>query len=84
MKKCNVMLCSGHYTRAHFLKLKKIQGQTFFGTGDKAKYKVSYPAVETVKCHCKRHKQGCGCITDAFCSESREIWRENKLKNQYA
>ena len=31
-----------------------------------------YPAVETVECHCKRHKQGCGCITDAFCSESRK------------
>ena len=70
--KCNVMLCSGHYTRAHFLKLKKIQGQNFFGGGDKAKYKGIYPAVETVQCHCSRHKQGCGCITDAFCSESRK------------
>ena len=37
-----------------------------------SKYKGSYPAVETVECHCKRHKQGCGCITDAFCSESRK------------
>ena len=37
-----------------------------------SKYKGSYPAVETVECHCKRHKQGWGCITDAFCSESRK------------
>ena len=67
-------LCGGHYTRAHFKRLKMIKQQKCFGTGEINIYKKIFPSVTTGKCKCsdRRHYQGCGCMTDAFISMSRQ------------
>ena len=33
--------------------------------------KDKYPEVENSQCNCVKHKGNCGCITDAFISQSR-------------
>ena len=38
-----------------------------------------YPEVENSQCNCVKHKANCGCITDAFISQSRlEVFRALK------
>ncbi len=72
-KSVNVMLCGGHYSRAHYNQLKKIKQQKQFGPGEKSLYKAKFPAVEHVKCKCnKQHSKNCGCINDAFISHARK------------
>ena len=65
------MLCGGYYSRAYFNKLKKVQSLKCFSPADISKYKRKFPSVGNVKCHCTVHRQGCGCINDAFISMSR-------------
>ena len=63
-----VMKCGGHIGRAHGYALKDVQKKKTFSVGYKNKHKDKFPEVESVSCCCvgKRHKAGCGCITDAF------------------
>lgn len=66
------MLCGGHFSRAHYKKLKKVQGQKQFSADDIKNHKKLFPGVENAKCPCIKHKPGsCGCITDGFISNSR-------------
>ena len=37
----------------------------------KSKYKAKFPEIETAKCKCKRHRAGCGCISDSFIKGAR-------------
>ena len=36
----------------------------------RSKYQESFPQVNTVSCHCSRHKSGCGCLTKAFIAKA--------------
>ena len=67
-----IMLCGGHFSRAHFNQLKKIKQQKRFGPGEKNTYRKKFPKVEDLECTCvKQHRKNCGCINDAFISNSR-------------
>ena len=66
------MLCGGHFSRAHYKKLNKLKVQKQFSADEIKNLKELYPGVEKAKCPCIKHRHGsCGCITDAFISNSR-------------
>ena len=66
------MLCGGHFSRAHYKKLNKLKVQKQFSADEIKNLKEQYPGVEKAKCPCIKHRHGsCGCITDAFISNSR-------------
>lgn len=69
--RAKIMLCGGHFSRAHFKMLKKLKARKHFSDDEIKKHKNMFPGVENAKCHCKKHKIGCGCITDPFISMSR-------------
>ena len=63
-----VMKCGGHVGRAHGKALKELMKKKMFTVDYKSKHKDKFPEVESVVCCCKgrRHRSGCGCISDAF------------------
>lgn len=67
----NVYKCGGHVSRAHFNQLKEAAKKKDFSADVKRKYKDIFPSVLTVKCKCKRHKAGCGCLGDSFLTNAR-------------
>lgn len=63
-----VMKCGGHIGRAHGHALKDLKSKKTFTADYKKKHMEKFPQVDSVSCPCKgkRHKVGCGCITNAF------------------
>ncbi|XP_028516281.1 uncharacterized protein LOC110243876, partial [Exaiptasia diaphana] len=61
-----VYKCGGHVGRAHTNNLKEAAKRKSFSATMIAKHKAEYPEIEKAKCGCKRHKKGCGCLSDAF------------------
>lgn len=63
-----VMLCGGHAGRAHGKKLADCKAMHSFSSQFISLHHKEYPEVKNVKCHClgKKHRAGCGCISDAF------------------
>lgn len=63
-----VMKCGGHIGRAHGNALKEMKTKKSLTVGYKRKHVSNFPQVEHVSCSCsgKKHKVGCGCITDSF------------------
>ena len=66
------MTCSGHSGRAHKKQLEKLAKIKSFSKDYKKKHCKKFPQVRTVTCCCQsRHKQGCGCLSDAFIMKAR-------------
>ena len=63
----DIMTCGGHAGRAH---LKQLEKQRMFTKELRSKYQESFPQVNTVSCHCSRHKSGCGCLTKPFIAKA--------------
>ena len=63
-----VMKCGGHIGRAHGNALKEMKSKKSLTVAYKRKHVNDFPEVEYVSCSCsgKKHKVGCGCITDSF------------------
>lgn len=66
-----VMICGGHAGRAHLKQLQALAKKKTFTEKFKDKYRTRFPQVDTTKCKCKRHKAGCGCLSDTFCQRAR-------------
>ena len=66
-----VFKCGGHVGRAHYNQLKTVAKQKVFSSDMKRTYQDKFPSVLTAKCHCERHKPGCGCLSDAFLKNAR-------------
>ena len=62
------MKCGGHVGRAHGNALKDMKMKKTFTADYNKKYVKKFPTVESVSCCClgKKHKVGCGRITDSF------------------
>ena len=67
-----IMICSGHASRAHKKQLEKLQKMKSFTADLIRKFKDIFPTVGDVVCHCSRHKQGCSCLSKTFI-ERQEI-----------
>lgn len=61
-----VYKCGGHVGRAYTNNLKEAAKKKEFSADIINKYKQRFPLIETVKCQCKRHKSGCGCLSESF------------------
>ena len=66
-----VYKCGGHVGRAHSNNLREAAKKKEFSEDMKSKYKAKFPEIETAKCKCKRHRAGCGCISDSFTKGAR-------------
>ena len=66
-----VYKCGGHVGRAHTNNLREAAKRKEFSEDMKSKYKAKFPEIETAKCKCKRHRAGCGCISDSFIKGAR-------------
>ena len=66
-----VYKCGGHVGRAHANNLKEAAKKKEFSEDVKSKYKEKFPEVQTAKCKCKRHRAGCGCLSDSFIKGAR-------------
>ena len=66
-----VMICGGHAGRAHLKQLQALAKKKTFTEKFRNKYREQFPQVDTVRCECKRHKAGCGCLSDTFCQRAR-------------
>ena len=64
--------CGGHAGKAHKKQLEKLAKMKSFTDKFKNKHRERFPQVEYVVCHCeKRHKPGCGCLSDAFIQKAQ-------------
>lgn len=68
-----VMKCGGHVSRSHGNALKDLKLKKTFTVDYKRRHAEKFPQVESVSCCCKgkRHKAGCGCISDAFVQSAK-------------
>ena len=66
-----VMICGGHAGRAHLKQLKALAKKKTFTDKFKDKFCEKFPQVDAVRCECKRHKVGCGCLSNMFCQKAR-------------
>ena len=66
-----VYKCGRHVGRAHSNNLREAAKKKEFSEDMKSKYKAKFPEIETAKCKCKRHRAGCGCISDSFIKGAR-------------
>lgn len=66
-----VYKCGGHVGRAHSNNLREAAKKKEFSEDMKSKYKGTFPEIETAKCKCKRHRAGCGCISNLFIKGAR-------------
>ena len=64
------MICGGHAGRCH-KKLEKLAKCKSFSKGYQEKHCKKFPQMEKVTCHCERHQQGCGCLSQAFIERAR-------------
>ena len=63
------MICRVHAGRAHLKQLQALAKKKTFTEKFRNKYREQFPQVDTVRCECKRHKAGCGCLSDTFARE---------------
>ena len=78
---CRVRLCGGHHNRAFIARLMKSAAMKSWPATQKAldEWKANgapLPATvdgegKPLKCHCTRHKAGCGCMSDSFLQRTR-------------
>ena len=67
-----VMVCGGHAGKAHKKQLEKLSKMKSFTADFRNSHRETFPQVDTVLCHCqKRHKLGCGCLSQAFIEKAR-------------
>ena len=65
------MICGGHAGKAHKNQLEKLAKMKSFTDRFKRKHHERFQQVDLVVCHEKRHKPGCGCLSDAFIEKAR-------------
>ena len=65
------MMCGGHAGRAHLKALQSFKTKKTFKPRFKDKHRDIFPEVDTLKCECKTHKVGCGCLSNGFCVRAR-------------
>ena len=87
---CKIMICGGHAGKNH---LKALENYSKMKEPKKdfiTKHKDRFPLISSgVRCRCpKRHRQGCGCITDAFIMRARNnfsyILTDSKSAEEFA
>ena len=67
-----VMICGGHAGKCHKKQLEKFSKMKCFTADFKNSHREMFPQVDTATCHCqKRHKSGCGCLSEAFIEKAR-------------
>lgn len=66
-----VYKCGGRVGRAHTNNLKEAAKKKEFSATTISQFKEKFLQIETAKCKCKRHKAGCGCLSDAFIKGAR-------------
>ena len=67
-----IMICCGHAGKAHKKQLEKLAKMKSFTDRFKKKHHERFPQVDSVVCHCeKRHKPGCGCLSEVFIEKAR-------------
>ena len=67
-----IVICGGHAGKAHKKQLEKLAKMKSFTDKFKKKHHERFPQVDSVVCHCeKRHKPGCGCLSEAFIEKAR-------------
>ena len=71
--KAKVMICGGHAGRSHLKQLQALAKKKTFTKAFQEKHKEIFPDVLTARCTCenRKHRQGCGCLTDSFCQRAR-------------
>ncbi len=71
--KAKVMICGGHAGRSHLKQLQALAKKKTFTKAFQEKHKEIFPDVLTARCTCenRKHRQGCGCMTDSFCQRAR-------------
>jgi hypothetical protein len=61
-----VYKCGGHVGRAHTNNLKEASKRKVFPTAVIDRNIGKFPLIEKLKCTCKRHRKGCGCLSQGF------------------
>ena len=72
-----IMLCRGHEGRSHLKQLRKLQTMKTFSSKVLENHRKHLRDIKDEKCKwCKcekRHAKGCGCFTDTFIMNSRNL-----------
>ena len=70
-----IMLCRGHEGRSHLNQLKKLMSMKRFNKKTLKAHQKHIAGLRNETCWCKKfHKKGCGCFTDAFIRNSRNLF----------
>ena len=69
-----IILYRGHEGRSHLKQLRKLQTMKKFSSKVLKKHQEYLGDIKDEKCWCeKRHVKGCGCFTDTFITNSRNL-----------
>ena len=68
---CKIMICGGHAGKAHLKVLQKYSKVKTAPAGFIKLHKSKFPQITKASCHCDKHSEGCGCLTDGFIMRAR-------------
>ena len=68
---CKIMICGGHAGKAHLKVLQKYTKVKTAPAGFIRLHKSKFPQITKASCHCDKHSQVCGCLTDGFIMRAR-------------
>ncbi|XP_064382851.1 uncharacterized protein LOC135331569 isoform X2 [Halichondria panicea] len=71
-----IMMCRGHEGRSHLNQLKKLMQMKAFTSTMFKSHQNHIADIQNKPCSCsgKKHKKGCGCFTDQFIKNSRNLF----------